>query len=118
MQNWINFWNLIFWLSIISFISNLNNFIKLLFYSELIWVLLYTITLIQGSINDDINLLSASIFILGFAGLEYSIGILIVMLFKNINNSIEFNDTDNTNLKEAIFSKNKLYLNRFFWNSI
>ena len=56
-----------------------------MFYSELTWVILYCYVLMQGSINDDIVLLSTSIFILGLAGLEYSIGIILLMIFKNIN---------------------------------
>lgn len=116
MQNLINFWNFIFWLSIISFISNLNNFIRLLFYSELVWVILYCYVLIQGSINDDIILLSSSIFILGFAGLEYAIGIMLLLIFKNINKKIDFDESDNDIYNHNIYTKNNIYINRYIWN--
>jgi len=116
MQTWINFWSFLFWLSLICFTSNLNNFIRLLFFSEITWIILYCYILFQGTTNDDITLLSTSIFILGLAGLEYSIGILLLLIFKNINKSIEFNEitknTDNTN----VFKINNIYVNRYVWN--
>ena len=114
MQNWINFWSLIFWLSLVLFTSNLNNIIKLIFYSELVWVILYCYVLLESSINDDLNLLSTSIFILGLAGLEYSIGILLLVLFKNLNNTLELNSLKNNENK--IFNVNNLYINRYIWN--
>lgn len=110
MQTWINFWSLIFWLSIILFISNLNNLICLIFYSELIWIVLYCNVLIQGSINNDINLISSSIYILGFAGLEYSIGIILIIMFKTVNKSLNLNNID------VFKTNNNLYLNRYLWN--
>ena len=114
MQNWINFWSLIFWLSLVLFTSNLNNIIKLIFYSELVWVILYCYVLLESSINDDLNLLSTSIFILGLAGLEYSIGILLLVLFKNLNNTLELNLLKNDENK--LFNINNLYVNRYIWN--
>lgn len=116
MQNWINFWSFLFWISILLFLSNINNFIKLLFYSELIWVILYCYSLTLGSINDDINLISFSLFILGFAGVEYAMGIIILIIFKNINKNINFNEINKIENKTEIFSKNNLFINRYIWN--
>ena len=117
MQNWINFFNFIFWLSLISFITNFNNFARLLFYSELSWIILYCIVLINGSINDDINLLSTSIFILGLAGIEYGIGILILLVFKQINNKTDFDESDNSIYNHNIYSNKNIYVNRYIWNN-
>lgn len=117
MQNWINFWSLLFWLGLILFSSNLNNLIKLIFYSELIWIVLYCYILLEGSLNDDLNLLSTSIFILGLAGLEYSIGILLLMLFKNLNSTLDLNNLNKTNNKTNIFNINNLYINRYIWSN-
>ena len=115
MQTWINFWSFVFWLSIISFSSNINNVIKLIFYSELTWIVLYCYVLIQGSINDDIVLLSTSIFILGLAGLEYSVGILLLLIFKNINKTMNLND-NNEKKNFNINNTNNLYINRYLWS--
>ena len=116
MQTWINFWSFLFWLSLICFISNLNNFTRLLFFSEITWVVIYCYTLIQGAINDDITLFSTSIFILGLAGIEYSIGIILLLIFKNIHKKLDFSDVDNTINQENIYNNNNLYINRYLWN--
>ncbi len=116
MQSWINFWSFLFWFSFISFVSNINNFLRLLFYSEVTWVIIYCYVLILGAINDDILLLSTGIFILGLAGLEYSIGIILLMMFKNINKKLDFDETDNDLYNHNIFSSNSLYINRYIWD--
>jgi hypothetical protein len=69
--------------------------------------------LFQGAINDDITLLSTSVFILGLAGLEYSIGILLLLIFKNVNKSIEFNEINNNNDNTNIFKNSNIYVNRY-----
>lgn len=106
---------MLFWISILLFLSNINNFIKLLFYSELVWVILYCNSLTLSSINSDVNLLSLSIFILGFAGLEYGVGIILLLIFKNINKNLNFNETNFTKKNEFI-TKNNLFINRYIWN--
>lgn len=110
--------NSIFWISVIFFISNFSNFVKLLFFSELTWIILYCFILIKGSINDDITLLSTSIFVLGFAGIEYSLGIIIIMLFKQINKKIDFNDVENTVKNQGVNQKNSSYINRYLWEKL
>jgi len=84
MQSWINFWNLLFWLTFTFFTVSSTNFTKLLFLSEITWLVLYNYVLLIGSINDDITVMSTSFFILGFAGLEFCIGMLLIVIFKKI----------------------------------
>lgn len=100
MQIWVNFWTILLWILIFSFIFNAENFIKLLICSELVWVIIYCYTLFCGVINDDITLLSTGFFVLGLAGLEFSIGLLLVILFKNLNKTILLNN-------EKMWSNNK-----------
>lgn len=117
MQSWINFWSFIFWLSFVSFISNINNFLRLLFYSELTWIIIYCYTLVLGAINDDITLLSSSIFILGLAGLEYGLGIMLIIIFKNVNSRLDFNDLDYEKKLYNIYNNSNLYVNRYIWKN-
>ena len=117
MQTWLHFFNFIFWLSLISFITNFNNFVRLLFYSELTWIILYCFILVNGAINDDLNLLSTSIFILGLAGIEYGIGVLILMIFKNINKKTDFEESDNSVYNHNIYSNKNSFINRYIWNN-
>jgi hypothetical protein len=46
----------------------------------------------MGGINDDLTLFSVSFFLLGLAGLEFSIGFLLIINFKNFNQSLTFLD--------------------------
>lgn len=116
LQTWINFWNFFFWLTMIGFIVNIENFFKLLLYSEITWLTLYVYTLISGSINDDLTLISTSLFIIGLAALEFSIGILLIILFKNINKSIDLSENDEINNNVKLVNKKKTYINRYYWN--
>lgn len=71
--------------------------------------------MILGSINDDVTLLSTSIFLLGFAGIEYGIGILLLLMFKQINKKTDFDDSDNSTYNHNIYSNSNIYLNRYIW---
>lgn len=106
MITWISYLTLIFFISIIVMVLKPKNFISLLFMSELIWILLYCLGALLGSIYNDITLLSMSFFILGIAGLEFSIGILISILYKNLNESLNLdlnNKFNNQNIFDKVF---------------
>lgn len=116
VQTWINFWNFFFWTLLICFLLNSTNFLNLLFYSELVWATLYCLAILCGTINDDLNLFSTSFFLLGLAGLELSIGFLIIINFKNFNFSLSFIDEIKQLNQFLYFNNNKLILNKFLWN--
>ena len=81
----------------------------MLLFSEIVWVLLFILSILFGSLVDDINLYSLSFFLLAFASLEFSIGILILVLFKNFK--IDFILFKNT--KDSIFTN--INQNKFFF---
>ena len=108
MQSWINFWNIIYWLVFSFFMLNSMNFTKLLFISEIAWLILYNYTVLVGTINDDLTTLSLSFFILGFAGLEFCVGMLLVIIFKRILRLDYFTDTSIIQKKFFEISKKKL----------
>jgi NADH:ubiquinone oxidoreductase subunit K len=115
MQLWLNFWNLIFWFSMLGFLINYSNFLFLFLFSEATWIILYTYSVFLGIYIDDINMFSNTFFILGLAGLEFAVGFLILIVFKKFN--ISFNIIDNTNLKNFFnkeTNKNVTLLN-YFW---
>lgn len=99
MYQWLDFLNFLFWLSVLSFLINFSNFLNLFLYSELTWLILYTYSVTTGLLVEDLNILSNSFFILGFAGIEFSIGFLILILFKKFNLNYNF-------LKESNYFKN------------
>jgi hypothetical protein len=116
MQSLLAFKSTIFWILFFFFFLNANNLLSLMLYSEIIWVILYIISIYLGILNDDINLLSTSFFLLALAGLEFSFGLLIVILFKNNKINYDFNLT-NTDSNQ-FFKKNlkNLYIKRYIWN--
>lgn len=91
MQNWVNFLILVFWVVMFCFLLNAYNVIQLLFLSEIIWVCLYTYTVIMSGFTDDITLLTLSFLILGLAGLEFSFGFILIIL---INFFFKTNNVD------------------------
>ena len=97
---------------VLIFIFNKTNFINILLFSEILWVILYVISVFNGSLTDDINLYAMSFFLLALAGLEFSIGILLLTLFKNFK--IDFYFSNNSkNFDQKYFFNSKNYLNKF-----
>lgn len=93
-----------------------KNFISILFISELTWLSLYSLSVLLGAIYCDITLLSASFFILGIAGLEFSFGILISILYKNLNESLNIENNNKFN-NQSLFDKNfKSPIEKIDWN--
>jgi len=81
----------------------------LIFNAEILWIILYTIAAVSSVIVDDISIFSLTFFLLGFAAIELSIGLLLLILMKYSNLSINFSENyNNNNNFSKIFSKNFL----------
>lgn len=96
MHQWLDFINFFFWFTIFGFLINYNNFLFIFLYSELTWLLIYSLSVSLGLYFEDLNAFSNTFFALGFAGIEFSIGFLLIILFKNFNMS--FNLIENSNI--------------------
>ena len=88
MQSWSNFLISLFWLSLLAFLLNPTNFITALIYSESSWTLLYAFVILSSLTTDNGASLVISFFILGLAGVEFSIGFMLTIVFKYFNKSI------------------------------
>lgn len=97
MFGWLDFFIIIFWLSLGLFIFNLNNFVSILLFAEFTWLILYTLTMLVGSIINEVTTTSLSFFILGFGGLEFVIGLMLLVVMRNFNINLQFDDL-NTSL--------------------
>lgn len=114
MQTWLNFWIFFFWISLISFFLNYFNFLLILLFSEFLWLVLYCISIFLACKNDDILFLGLTFIFLGLAGLEFSIGLLIMILFKNLNFSLSFYQNDsNTQIFPLLKKKNFFFFENF-----
>ena len=109
MHLWIDFFNLIFWISLFGFILNYSNFLFIFLFSEISWLIIYSYSSILGIYLDDLNLISNTFFSLGFAGIEFAIGFLLIISFKKFN--ISYNLISNSNIKN-------LNSSNFFKNSL
>ena len=77
------------------FLLNSKNLITIIIYSEIVWVILYSYTTIIGTINDDLILTSTSFFLLALAGLEFCIGFIITIFFRNFKKSFDLDFVNN-----------------------
>lgn len=109
MYIWIDFFNFIFWLSIFGFLINYSNFLFIFLFSEITWIIIYSYSAILGIYLDDLNILSNTFFSLGFAGIEFAIGFLLIISFKKFNISYNIIENDlNTKINSSNFFKNNL----------
>jgi len=92
------------------FLLNCKNLITIILYSEVMWVVLYSYTTVTGTINDDLILTSTSFFLLALAGLEFCIGFIITIFFRNFKKSF---DLDSINNFTEINQTKKLSSNRY-----
>ena len=92
------------------FLFNSKNLITLIIYSEIVWVVLYCYTTIVGTINYDLILTSTSFFLLALAGLEFCIGFIISIFYRNFKKSFDLDLLNNFSNKNIT---KKLSLNRY-----
>ena len=94
------------------FLLNSKNLITVVLYSEIVWVVLYSYTTVVGTINDDLILTSTSFFLLALAGLEFCVGFIITIFFRNFKKSFDLDSPDNNCSRN---STKKAHLNRYVW---
>lgn len=88
MESWSSFIITLLWIILVILVYNNDNFISIILFSELVWVTLYSLCTILGIINDDLVIMSLTFICLGLAGLEFSVGVLLVALFKSNTGSV------------------------------
>ena len=85
--------------------------LTILLYSEIMWVILYSYTVVGGIINDELVLTSTSFFLLALAGLEFCIGFILSIFFRNFKKSLDLSFNNNSSLDRDLIKK--LSLNRY-----
>lgn len=111
--SWVSLLILLFWASSCIFLLNSKNLMATILYSEIVWVVLYSHTTILGIINDDLILTSTSFLLLALGGLEFCIGFIITIFYKNFKKSFDL-DTLNDFSKKIIIKS--LSVNRYLWS--
>lgn len=72
-----------FWLTISLFLLHNKNLINSILYSEIVWVVLYVYVVVCGVLNDELTLITTSFLLLALAGLEFCLGFLLTIYFRN-----------------------------------
>ncbi len=104
MNSWLEFLVLVFWISVSSFSFNYSNFLYFFFFSEFVWLNLYCLTISLSIMNEDLNLIGLSFFFLGLAGLEFSVGFMLLIIMKKFKVSLNIFENDK---KINFFFENK-----------
>ena len=76
----LNVLMIFFFLLLSSLLINISTSLHLLLTAELLWITLYTIVLFVGLVSDNLNLLSLTFFFLIFSAVEFSVGLIILLL--------------------------------------
>lgn len=116
MQTWLVTIPAIFWVSLVIFLFNAQDFLKLFIFSEVTWIVLFVTSILFGINNDDVNLLTLSFFLLGFASVEFVIAYLLIILFKKFNLELNFLKNDLKYQSFLVFNLKKLNARKFLWN--
>jgi hypothetical protein len=87
-------------MSLFSFLIAPVNLFFLILLSEIIWVILFNLASLVGSIVDEVTCFSLSFFILGFASIELCFGLLLLIFLKQIKLTLNLsNNLKNSSIK-------------------
>lgn len=78
------------------------------------WLVLYVITISQGLLFDELNFFSFSFFFIGLAGIEFSFCLLLILIFKTNNLSLDLLKNEKNYFNNIFSHNNYLNLNKFF----
>lgn len=98
---------MIFWLNLVNFLNYSVSFIKFLISSEISWLILFTLNLIYSAYTDNTSLTTNTLFILVFAAIEFSIGLILSFLYQNSNQTLDLSNTNNKLF--SLFNKKLIY---------
>jgi len=106
--NFISFIVLLYWVVLILFLLKSVDLLTIILYSEIIWVLLYTYVIFVGILNDDLVSLTTSFLLLALCGLEFCIGIILTILYRNFKKTFNLDITDQQYLKKKTIFSSKI----------
>jgi hypothetical protein len=89
------------------FLLNSSSLLVIIVYSEIVWIILYSYAATMGITNDDLLITSTAFFLLALAGLEFCIGFLITIFYRNFKKSFNldiFIKFSTKNLRKLLYS--------------
>lgn len=106
MMGWLDFFIVFYWLCLGLFFFSNSTVLSLLIFAEITWLVLYTLSILVGAYINDLTAMSMTFFILGFGGLEFVVGLLLVILLKNFQTSLSTHDQTAINLADSLNAGN------------
>ena len=103
---------LFFFLLFASLLINVTTSLHLLLTAELLWITLYVITLFMGLVYDNLNLLSLTFFFLIFSAVEFSVGLIVLLLQHLFLRTLNLNETITNSYKFSNRFTQKFNTNR------
>jgi len=98
---------MIFWLNLVNFLNYSVSFIKFLISSEVSWLILFILNLIYSAYTDNTSLTTNTLFVLVFAAIEFSIGLILSFLYQSSNQTLDLSNANNKLFN--LFNKKLIY---------
>jgi len=104
-------------LLIITFVINPNTTLHLLLTAELLWITLYSLVTLIGFLYNDLNLISLTFFFLIFSAVEFSVGLVLMLLQHLILRTTSLHTYEKNSTKHNYRFLNTLHINRLIWKN-
>lgn len=102
----VNVLIILFLILLTTLTTHVNTSLHLLLTAELIWITLYALVLLLGFIYDNLHLLSLTFFFLIFSAVEFSVGLVLLLLQHLLLRTLSLDSGGNTSLKFTRQSNN------------
>ena len=95
----INLFLILFLILLTTLTTHLNTALHLLLTAELIWITLYALVLGIGFVYDNLNIISLTFFFLIFSAVEFSVGLVLLLLQHLLLRTLSLDIGGNTTFK-------------------
>lgn len=105
--------NIVFFLFILllsSIAINTNTALHLLLTAEILWITLYSLSVIIGLLFNNLNIISLTFFFLILSAVEFGVGLILMLVQNILFRSLSISDNSQNTFKFSTRFINKTYL--------
>lgn len=111
----LNLFIIFFFFLLSSLLINTNTALHLLLTAELLWITLYAVVLVVGTVYDNLNLLSLTFFFLVFSAVEFGVGLILMLVQHILTRTLHLDDKDTNVFKFNNRVNRRFNTNRLNW---
>jgi len=111
----INIMIIIFIFFLASIAINITTALHLLLTAEMLWIILYILSLYIGYIYNNLNVVSLTFFLLILSAVEFSIGLVLMLIQHIFYRSINLNINSISSLKYYNKYSNRIKVNKVIY---